>query len=172
MEPRCRLGVTYVPEQERAVFERVHFLHSRDLWNRDDRLVLAVQIETPDLRRTAEQISYVKRVSARDDVLDHCFPTRNDLGRVLQFRHVERHTQDFAMRRVCAGKEVERGIATQARHFYLVAELSDLLPGSIWPQQVMREVPPITVCDRRKNVFAVTRTFERDLCDPWKVFAD
>src|SRR5262249_26444602 len=41
-----------------------------------------------------------------------------------------------------------------------------------WPEQVMREVPAITVRDGRKNVFAVMRTFERDLRDPWKVFAD
>ena len=107
------------------------------------------------MRRTAQQLAYVKRVGARHDLLNHRFPGRNDLGRILQFRHLERQPQDFAARRVCAGKEVERVIASQARHFYLVAKLRDLLPGRVWPEQVMREVSAIAVCHRRENVFAV-----------------
>ena len=124
------------------------------------------------MRGPAEQIGYVKRVVARHDVLDHRFPIRNDLGRILQFRHVERQPQNLAARRVHARNQVERIVATEAGDFNLIAELRDLLPRPIWPEQVMREVSAITICYRRENVFAIARSFESDLRNSGELFAN
>src|SRR5206468_1284675 len=104
MEPRRRVGIAHVAEQERPVFEREQFLHSRDLWGRDRGFILAIQID--------------------------------------------------------------------AREFYLIAKLRDLLPRSIWPEQIMREVPAIAVRYRRENMFAVVGCREGDLRDSWEVFSD
>jgi hypothetical protein len=53
MEPRRRLGVTHIAKQERIIFKREHFLHSRYFWNWDDRFALTVQPKATDLRRAA-----------------------------------------------------------------------------------------------------------------------
>src|SRR5213593_2517248 len=102
MKPRLRLGVTYIAEEERTVFESEHLLHCRDFWNWDDRFVFAIQIKAPDLRGAAEQIAYIKRVLARHDLLNNRFPCLNDLGRIFQFRYVDRQPQNFAAWRACS----------------------------------------------------------------------
>src|SRR5205823_3193161 len=172
MEPYRRVGVAHVAEQERSVFEREQFLHSRDLWGRDLRFILAIQVEAPDLRWASKQIGNIKRICARHDLLDHRFPGSNNLRGIFQFRHIERQTKNLSVRRLRARKQIKRAIAPEARKFYLIAKLRDLLPRSIWPKQIMREVTAIAVRYSRKNVFAVAGTCERYLCDSWEVFAN
>ena len=108
-------------------------------------MILSVQIEASNLRRAAEQIAYVKRLFTRNNFLDHRFTGRNDFGCILQFWCVERQAQNCAARRVRARKQVKRIIAAEAGDLYLIAKLRDLLPLSIWPEEIMGEVPAITV---------------------------
>src|SRR5207247_3187548 len=105
-------------------------------------------------------------------LLHHRFPSRNDFGRVLQFWCIEWQAQNFAARRVCARKQIERIVSAEAGELYLVAELRDLLPAFIWPEQIMREIPAVAVRYSRENVFAVAGCGEGDLRYSWKVFAD
>ena len=172
MEPRRRVGIAHVAEQERPVFEREQFLHSRDLWGRDGGFIFAIQIEAPDLRWSSKQIGNIERICARHDLLDHRFSGSNNFRGIFQFRHIERQTQNLSARRTRARKQIKRVIAPEAREFYLIAKLRDLLPRSIWPKQIMREVPAIAVRYSRENVFAVAGSCEGNLRDSWEVFAD
>src|SRR6478735_1644422 len=90
MEPRRRVGIAHVAEQERSVFEREQFLHSRDLWSRNLGFILAIQIEPPNLRWSSKQVGNVERIGAWHDLLDHRLPGTNNLRGILQFRHIER----------------------------------------------------------------------------------
>ena len=72
--------------------------------------------------------------------------------------------------------EIQRGdamafLARETRRFDLIAELGELLPVSVRPEQVMGEIAAIPISHRGHDVFAIARSFELDLCDSWKVFA-
>src|SRR5439155_6454268 len=125
-----------------------------------------------DLRWSSKQIGNIERICARHDLLDHRFPGSNTLRGIFQFRHIERQTQNLSAGRIRARKQIKRVIAPEAREFYLIAKLRDLLPRSIWPEQIMREIPAIAVRYSRENVFAVAGRGEGDLRDSWEVFAD
>src|SRR4029077_12972196 len=62
--------------------------------------------------------------------------------------------------------------ASKASGLDLVAELCDLPPGAVWPEQVMRKIAAIAIRNGRENVSAVARTFQNDLCNSRKVFSD
>src|SRR6476660_7710471 len=85
---------------------------------------------------------------------------------------IERKTKNLSARRIRARKQIKRIVSAEAREFYLIAKLRDLLPRSIWPKQIMREIPAIAVRYSRENVFAVAGSCEGDLRDSWEVFAN
>src|SRR5207247_9615899 len=131
MEPRRRIGIAHVAEQERPVFEPKQFMDSRDLWGRDRGFILSIQIEAPNLRWSSKQIGNIERICARHGLLDHRFPGSNNLRGIFQFRHIERQTKNLSARRTRARKHIKRVIAAETTGFYLIAKLRDLLPRSI-----------------------------------------
>src|SRR5205814_9160346 len=115
------------------------------------RFILTIQIEAPDLRRSSKQIGNIERIGAWHDLLDYRFSGSNNLRRIFQFRHIERQTQNLSARRVRSRKEIKRIVAPEAREFYLIAELRDLLPAFIWPKQIMRKFAAIAIGYSREN---------------------
>src|SRR5438045_8435293 len=104
-----------------------------------------MQVEASDLRWSSKQIGNIKRICARHDLFDHRFSGSNNLRGIFQFWHIERQTQNLSVRRIRARKQIKRGIASEARELYLIAELRDLLPALIWAERIRRVVTAICV---------------------------
>ena len=83
MKPRRRLDVTYVPKQERIIFQGEHFLNSRYLWNWNDCFTFPVQPKAPDLRRAAEHVADIKGISRGNDLTDDGFTGWHDFNRIF-----------------------------------------------------------------------------------------
>ena len=171
MKPGRRLGEADIAKEQRIILQREHSLHGGNFWNRDELFAFAVQAKAPDLRRTAEQILDIKRLCGRHDSLDDRIARRHDRRRARELRFIERHPENFAARRIRARKQIERVIASDPRLLDLIAELRQLLPGSIRPEQVMRDIAAIAILDLGDDCFPVARSLQRDLGDPRKVFA-
>jgi hypothetical protein len=84
---------------------------------------------------------------------------------------LQRKAQNFTARGVRPRKQIKRIITAEARGLDLIAELRDLLPRSIRPEQVMSKVAAVAIGDCGQDIFAVARPFELDLRDSGKVFA-
>jgi hypothetical protein len=83
-----------------------------------------------------------------------------------------RDTRRTLPRGVGSGKQIKRVVATETRGLNLVAELCQLLPVSLRPKQVMREIATVAVRDRRQNVFSIVRRLKVNLGNAGKIFAD
>ncbi len=76
------------------------------------------------------------------------------------------------MRRAGVGKKIKRLVAAEDGCLTLIAELRDLFPLAVRAEQVKSEIAAVTIGHGRDHIFAVVRSFENDLGDARKIFAD
>src|SRR6266513_1123248 len=155
MEPGCRFGITLVAKKKGTVLECDHFLHGRYFWNRDSRFIFAVQTEAANLRWTAKQIANEQCVGCGHDLLDNRLAGWNDLNGFAYLWRLKRQPKNFSARRGVARNKVQCVIASEPGGLNLVAELCDLLPGTVWPEHVVRKITAIAICNGSENILAV-----------------
>ncbi len=165
--------------QQAAVGQGFHFIHGRNVRQRQHTFGHALMVEYGDARRAADQLADIDGVLGDHDrratefaaALNHRVRWRHNGFGVAHIQIAHGQLQQLAMRRILVRHQVHRVVWPNGCDRDLVCKMRDLLDAAICPQHIVRELATVAIGNGRHHFVAIGMGVERNLGDLGKILA-